>query len=69
MSPFWLNFRQLAALEVVILTTSSAAGDEKFVKIKLIPFQCVEVEMKIGLEANYRSVYGLESPLRPLGCL
>ena len=33
----------LAALEVVILTTSSAASDENFVKMKTFPFQCFPV--------------------------
>ena len=31
----------LAALEVVILTTSSAASDEHFIKMKTLPFQCM----------------------------
>ena len=30
----------MAALEVVILTTSSAASDENFIKMKTFPFQC-----------------------------
>ena len=34
------KFSSLAALEVVILTTSSAASDEHFIKMKTFPFQC-----------------------------
>ena len=34
------KFESLAALEVVILTTSSAASDENFIKMKTFPFQC-----------------------------
>ena len=33
------KFSSLAALEVVILTTSSAASDENFIKMKTLPFQ------------------------------
>ena len=33
------KFESLAALEVVILTTSSAASDENFIKMKTFPFQ------------------------------
>ena len=33
------KFSSLAALEVVILTTSSAASDEHFIKMKTFPFQ------------------------------
>ena len=33
------KFPSLAALEVVILTTSSAASDENFIKMKTFPFQ------------------------------
>ena len=35
------KFSSLAALEVVILTTSSAASDEHFIKMKTFPFQCL----------------------------
>ena len=35
------KFSSLAALEVVILTTSSAASDEHFIKMKTFPFQCI----------------------------
>ena len=34
------KFSSLAALEVVILTTSSATSDENFIKMKIFPFQC-----------------------------
>ena len=34
------KFSSLAALEVVILTTFSAASDENFIKMKTFPFQC-----------------------------
>ena len=34
------KFSLLAALEVVILTVSSAASDENFIKMKAFPFQC-----------------------------
>ena len=42
MSSFWKmkTFSLLAAQEVVILTTSSAASDESFIKMKTSPFQC-----------------------------
>ena len=35
-----MKFSSLAALEVVILTTFSAASDENFIKMKTFPFQC-----------------------------
>ena len=35
------KFSSLAALEVVILTTSSAASDENFIKTTTFPFQCI----------------------------
>ena len=35
-----MNFSSFAALEVVILTTSSAASDEKFIKMTTFWFQC-----------------------------
>ena len=35
------KFSSLAALEVVILTTFSAASDENFIKMKTFPFQCM----------------------------
>ena len=35
------KFSSLAALEVVILTTFSAASDENFIKMKTFPFQCI----------------------------
>ena len=34
-----MKFSSLAALEVVILTTSSAANDENFVKMTIFSFQ------------------------------
>ena len=34
-----MKFLSLAALEVVILITSSAANDEKFMKMTTFPFQ------------------------------
>ena len=34
------KFSSLAALEVVILTTSNAANDENFIKMTTFPFQC-----------------------------
>ena len=34
-----MKFSSLAALEVVILTTFSAASDENFIKMKTFPFQ------------------------------
>ena len=36
------KFSSLAALKVVILTTSSAASDEHFIKMKTFPFQCID---------------------------
>ena len=35
-----MKFSSLAALEVVKMTTSSAASDENFIKMKACPFQC-----------------------------
>ena len=35
-----MKFSSLAALEVVILTTFSAASDENFIKMKTFSFQC-----------------------------
>ena len=35
------KFSSLAALEVVILTTSSAASDEHFIKMNTFLFQCI----------------------------
>ena len=35
------KFSSVAALEVVILTTFSAASDENFIKMKTFPFQCL----------------------------
>ena len=35
-----MKFSSLAALEVVILTTSSAASDDNFIEMKTCPFQC-----------------------------
>ena len=37
------KFSSLAALEVVILTTFSAASDENFIKMKTFPFQCTKL--------------------------
>ena len=34
-------FSSLASLEVVMLTTSSAASDENFIKMLTLPFQCI----------------------------
>ena len=39
------KFTTLVALEVVILTTSSAASDENFIKIKTFPFQYIANEI------------------------
>ena len=36
------KFLSLASLEVVILTTSSAANDENFIKMKTFPFQWMQ---------------------------
>ena len=36
-----MKFSSLAALEVVILTTSGAASDENFVKMTTFSFQCI----------------------------
>ena len=36
-----MKFSSLAALEVVILTTFSAASDENFIKMKTFPFQWI----------------------------
>ena len=41
-----------AALEVVILTTSSAAGNENFIKMKTFPFQWM-------IKLHYRTEYDL----------
>ena len=35
-----MKFSSLAALKVVKMTTSSAASDENFIKMKTFPFQC-----------------------------
>ena len=35
------KFSSMAALDVVILTTSSAANDENFIKMTIFSFQCV----------------------------
>ena len=35
-----MKFSSLAALEVVKMTTSSAANDKNFIKITTFPFQC-----------------------------
>ena len=35
-----MKFLSMAALAVVILTTSGAASDENFVKMTTFPFQC-----------------------------
>ena len=40
-----MKFSSLAALEVVILTTFSAASDENFIKMKTFPFQCTLLDM------------------------
>ena len=40
------KFSSLAALEVVILTTFSAASDENFIKMKTFPFQCCDVRSR-----------------------
>ena len=40
MLTFWW-FSSLAALEVVRMTTSSAANDENFIKMMTFPFQCM----------------------------
>ena len=39
-----MKFSSLAALEVVILTTFSAASDENFIKMTTFPFQCSGLE-------------------------
>ena len=43
------KFSSLAALEVVILTTSSAASDEHFIKMKTFPFQWLTLLNAISL--------------------
>ena len=43
------KFSSLAALEVVILTTTNAGGDENFIKMVTFPFQCCEYYI-IGME-------------------
>ena len=48
------KFSSLAALEVVILTTFSAASDENFIKMKTFPFQCVSV---LGMSACYNKYH------------
>ena len=42
-----MTFSSLAALEVVILTTSSAANDENFVKMTTFSFQCVGLAVTV----------------------
>ena len=52
------KFSSLAALEVVILTTSSAASDEHFIKMKTFPFQCMAslVRSELTQIANTKAV-------------
>ena len=52
------KFSSLAALEVVILTTSSAASDEIFIKMKTFLFQWYNISQDI--------VTGWETSARPL---
>ena len=49
------KFSSLAALEVVILTTSSAASDENFIKMKTFPFQCITwtVSLREALDTRH----------------
>ena len=42
-----MKFSSLAALEAVILTTSSAASDDNFIKMRAFSFQCVNL-LKLG---------------------
>ena len=48
------RFSSLAALEVVILTTSGAAGDEHFVEVGTLPFQCSSIGLDNGLAPTRR---------------
>ena len=50
-----MKFLALAALEVVILTTSSAASDENFFKIMTFPFQCIKRNMTTEEEHTWHS--------------
>ena len=47
------KFSSLAALEVVILTTSSAASDEHFIKMKTFPFQWKGPRVSTGVLLLY----------------
>ena len=40
-----MKFSSLAALDVVVLTTFSAANDENFVEMISFPFQCISYEI------------------------
>ena len=67
-----MKFSSLAALEVVILTTFSAASDENFIKMKTFPFQWFKrVKMlnfatrKYSMGINY-AIYIEESFSPPL---
>ena len=46
------KFSSLAALEVVILTTSSAASDDNFIKMKTFPFQCIGYQWTTSQRAS-----------------
>ena len=43
-SSHFVKFSSLTELEVIILTTSSAANGENFVKIMAFPFQLIQLE-------------------------
>ena len=46
-----MKFLSLVALEVVILTTSSAVGDENFIKMTIFLFQCGLVQERRNLSS------------------
>ena len=48
-----MKFSSLAALEVVILTTFSAASDENFIKMKTFPFQWFPDKFAVLGRANF----------------
>ena len=49
-----MNFSQLAALEVVVMTTSSTASDDKFINITMFPFQCQSSSQRTPLTEDTR---------------
>ena len=49
------------AVEVVILTTSSTAGDNNFIKMKTFSFQCMVKGAQVGRHASLMDTYATSS--------